>query len=168
MQDSEYYSTFAKKIIVRTGNRHLLKDDYAISFVASYIMKADNKWKPNMGTKRSSYLILHARYGVLNYVNFEKIKSISLSKQDSNDKKNNLQIEIEDKNECVTENVINNEIFEFIETLKPKQKLFIKEYYLNNKTLDAIGKENGITYEAVRLQIKHGLETIREKFNINV
>lgn len=165
MKDSEYYLEFAKKIIVRTGNKHLLNDDQSVLFIASYIMKADNKWKPDMGTKRSTYLMLYARFGLLNYINFEKIKSLSLNQITKNDE---LGLEIENKNESTINNVLNNEIFEYIETLKPKQKLFIKEYYLNNKTLDAIGKENGITYEAVRLHIKNGIAKIREKFNINV
>ena len=159
MKNLDYYIDYAKDIITKTKNRRLLKDDYAISFIASYIMQADKKWKPNMGRKRSSYLILYARYGILNYINFQSIKSNSIDKE-------NIP-EIVDKEESTIQNVINNEIFEYIKTLKPKQKLFIEEYYMNNKTLDAIGKEYGITYEAVRLQIKNGLNKIRKKFNVN-
>jgi RNA polymerase sigma factor (sigma-70 family) len=46
--------------------------------------------------------------------------------------------------------------------ISEKQKEQIQKYYLEDKTLSEIGKEFGVTREAVRQNIQKGLAKIRE------
>jgi len=43
-----------------------------------------------------------------------------------------------------------------------KQKNQIKQYYFENKTLLEIGKEYGVTREAIRQNIQKGIKRIQE------
>ena len=70
-----------------------------------------------------------------------------------------LDILIENENESN----IKNDIKQLMDSslLSDKQKEQIKMYYFDQQTLSKIGKSFGISREAVRQNIKRGLESIR-------
>src|SRR5690606_16951244 len=62
--------------------------------------------------------------------------------------------------------VVSNLLSEDNNILTKKQKLFIKEFYLDDKNLTEIAKEYNISRQAVCQVIKKGLNNLKESYNV--
>jgi RNA polymerase sigma factor (sigma-70 family) len=182
------YITLAKKIISKfapgfysTLRQELLSNEDAIADIASAIMVGDWRWDKNRtGFDGKS----KTRYSYRNQCGIWAIKTYLSGKY----KKQNNHYSLDNLNKDLDFNFSDNiadkpeydpailaEESEYDKSLKAnidtilssgliseKQKEQIQKYYLEDKTLSEIGKEFGVTREAVRQNIQKGLAKIRE------
>lgn len=179
------YMSLAKKTISKFGPKfynglsaEMLKNEEAISDVATAIMYADWRFDENRtgksGQKKTLYSYRNqcAIWAIKTYVTnkYKSKKHLSLDHDNDNDQKLDsmipdtkqlspleslIEIEYKDNLSSDIENLFNHS------ALSIKQKEQIIMYYFEDKTLSEIGKKFGVSREAVRQNIKRGLEIIR-------
>jgi RNA polymerase sigma factor (sigma-70 family) len=192
-----FYINLAQKIISKMGHtffnglsKEMLKNEDAISFVASSIMMGDWRWKNDNDSKEKNktYKTLYSYrnqcgiWAMKTYVtkqykkrNSAKSKinncSINYSDEDINvesmiaDKNQKEPLDIlayEEKKKSLSEDV---ELLLDLSPISDKQKEYIKMYYYEDMTLEQIGKQNGVTREAIRQSIKAAISKIKEFSN---
>ena len=181
------YMSLAKKTISKFApkfynglSREMLNNEEAVSDVATAIMYADWHFDENRtgksGQKKTKYSYRNqcAIWAIKTYITNKykrQKKYLSLDQNIKDDASNDgysyvsdrslspLDILIENENESN----IKNDIKQLMDSslLSDKQKEQIKIYYFDKQTLSKIGKSFGISREAVRQNIKRGLESIR-------
>jgi RNA polymerase sigma factor (sigma-70 family) len=179
-------SKFAPKFYTGLKNEMLQSED-AISDVATAIMLGDSRFDPTRKGKTQksktpySYRNQCAIWAIKSYVTSKYKKdngayqTISLDRitKPRNDQEYSLHEIFADpkqtdpsfessSNEQI--NIIKNDLNTLLESgvVNEKQKEQIKRYYIDDLSLNDIGKEFGVSREAVRLNIKKGLENIRQ------
>lgn len=186
------YMLLAKKIISKFAptfysslRKELLSNEDAIADIASSLMTADWKWDKNrVGHNGQS----KTRYSYRNQCGIWAIKTYVSNKYK---KKNNKKYSIDnisdsdlktfsshivDKSLCDPQKILEQQeekqaLKETISRLlssnaiSEKQKKQIEKYYFENQTLIEIGKEYGVTREAIRQSIQKGIKNIREYAN---
>lgn len=179
------YISLAKKTISKFAPKfynglsvEMLKNEEAISDVATALMYADWRFDSNRegktGLKKTIYSYRNqcAIWAIKTYVTNKYKKKQNLSLDHDNDSDQTLNSLIEDKrNKSPIDNLIEKEYLENLDStinqlfnnsiLTDKQKKQIKMYYFEDKTLSQIGKEFGVSREAVRQNIKRGLDLIK-------
>lgn len=180
-----FYLNLAKKTVSKFAPKfynglslEILKNEEAISDIATALMYADWRYDENRKGKTGlqktlySYRNQCAIWAIKTYITnkYRQHKSVSLDFELENEKsldstikdhktKNPLDIVIEKEHkEDISKSIdllLNNNL------LSDKQKQQIQMYYFEDKTLSEIGTVFGVSREAVRQNIKRGLETIR-------
>jgi len=185
--DLATYINLAKKTISKFTTKYhsslrneMLKNEDAISDVASAIMYADWKWdkdrvgKTGMVKSKYAYRNQCAIWAIQTYITKKyktKIKKLSIDETISDNESTHAAI-LEDKSEkdpletlIEKENteIVNSNIHAIInsEILSDKQRDQLKMYYFNNMTLNEIGKKFNVTREAVRQNIKKAISLIQ-------
>lgn len=184
-EDLSTYISLAKKTISKFAPKfynglssEMLKNEEAISDVATAIMYADWRFDPNRtgqsGQQKTLYSYRNqcAIWAIQTYITskYKKQKCFSIDNQMEDDS-THAQLICDKKQMDPAEIAIQNETDQnLIDTidllmntapLSEKQKQQIYMYYFEDKTLSEIGKEFGVSREAVRQNIKRGLELIR-------
>lgn len=184
--DLSVYMDLAKKTIAKFGAgiypslaAEMLKSEDAIADVATAIMYADWRWDNNRsgfnGQKKTQYSYRNqcAIWAIKTYISQKHKKgnvkvSSSLDKNESSyianipDKTNNnpalivQEKEIQENLSITIKDILNSSI------INDKQRDQIKQYYYQNKTLSEIGKQYGVTREAIRQNIQKALGKIKE------
>lgn len=183
------YLNLAKKTISKFGPKfynglsaEMLKNNDAVSDVATAIMYADWRFDPNRvgkeGQKKTLYSYRNqcAIWAIKTYI------SNKYKKNNDNSPKVSLNFNIDDSSEisstikddrCIDPLDIliqkeeSDNLTNYISTiltsnmLSDKQKSQLKMYYLDNLTLSAIGKKFGVSREAIRQNIKRAIEIIK-------
>jgi len=181
------YISLAKKTISKFGPKfynglsaEMLKNEEAISDVATALMYADWRFDENRKGKSGlqktlySYRNQCAIWAIKTFIS-NKYKSdkkyLSFDKDNDNDQK--FQDIISDSRQISPLDIVIEQ--EYKENLKKdihdllnnnllsiKQKEQIEMYYFDNKTLSEIGKKYGVSREAIRQNIKRGLDIIKK------
>jgi len=176
------YTTIAKKTISKFGSKmypglvkEMLSNDETVYEIAEAIMMADWNWdkdrkglKSGKGKNLYSYRNQCAIWAIKTYVTQKYKKNQKSKKQmdylidnaDYVDYNNPAkQIEHQESQANLVEDM---QTLLNIAPLSGKQREQIKLYYYDNKTLSEIGKEYGVTREAVRQNINKGINILRE------
>jgi RNA polymerase sigma factor (sigma-70 family) len=182
------YILLAKKVISKFApnfyaslRNELLKNEDAIADIATAIMYADWKWDSNRvgfnGKTKSKYSYRNqcGLWAIKTYLsNKYKKKNQNLSLEsmdheyDANFVENVVDHRSADPSDIVADNEDKSSVAGLIGDLldspiiSSKQKDQIYQYYFQNKTLSEIGKEYGVTREAIRQNIQKGLNRIKE------
>lgn len=182
------YTLLAKKVISKFAptfysslKKELLSSDDAISDIASALMTADWKWdKDRTGhdgksKTRYSYRNQCGIWAIKTYISNKykkKNTNYSIDNISDNDLKtfasNLVDKSMSDPYEIAVNKEYHEETRKMINDLlnsdiiSNKQKNQIKQYYFENKTLLEIGKEYGVTREAIRQNIQKGIKRIQE------
>lgn len=179
------YISLAKKTISKFGPKfynglsaEMLKNEEAISDIATALMYADWRFDENRtgksGEKKTLYSYRNqcAIWAIKTYVTnkYKKRKDYSMDYDNDNDQSMNSML-ADDKQLSPLDILIDQEKSEFLsnaidcllnnDSLSDKQKQQIKMYYFDDCTLSVIGKKFGVSREAVRQNIKKGLDIIR-------
>jgi len=185
----EVYTNLAKKIISKFAptfymglRKELLSNDDAISDIASAIMVADWKWDANrkghegQSKTRYSYRNQCGIWAIKTYISnkykkknqYSKLSIDSMSKDELNTYASNIPDKsISDPYEIISSKEESDNLKQDIQKLldsnilSDKQRNQIYKYYFENKTLVEIGKEYGVTREAIRQNIQKGLNKIK-------
>lgn len=180
------YISLAKKTISKFGPRfynglsaEMLKNEEAISDVATALMYADWRFDDERvgksGQKKTIYSYRNqcAIWAIQTYVTakYKNKKHASLDYQNNEDQKFDAMIP-DHKQKNPLDTLIEQESTENLSQdiqsllnhsgLSDKQKDQIKMYYFEDQTLSQIGKVYGVSREAVRQNIKRGLELIKQ------
>ena len=180
-----FYINLAKKTVSKFAPKfynglsiEILKNEEAISDIATALMYADwrydetRKGKTGLQKTLYSYRNQCAIWAIKTYITnkYKQHKAVSLDFEMDNEKfldstirdnkaKSPVEIAIDSEHrENLTKSIailLDNNL------LSDKQKKQIQMYYFEDKTLSEIGSEFGVSREAVRQNIKRGLETIR-------
>lgn len=186
-EDLSTYILLAKKVISKFAptfysglNKELLSNEDAVADIASALMVADWKWDKNrtgfngQSKTRYSYRNQCGLWAIKTYVsNKYKKKNHKLSIDNmTTDEMKTHAANIVDSSNCDPYEIVAEQEEQFFikqninrildsGILSDKQKNQIKKYYFENKTLLQIGKEYGVTREAVRQNIQKGLNRIK-------
>jgi RNA polymerase sigma factor (sigma-70 family) len=186
--DLSAYIVLAKKIISKFApnfysslRKELLNNEDAIADIASALMFADWRWDANRkgfdgkGKSKYSYRNQCGIWAIKTYLTNKYKKSSQKYSIDNTENESgatfseNIPDNLEYDPAIIAENKeqkenIANEINILLSSglISEKQREQIKEYYFNDKTLSEIGKQYGVTREAVRQNIQKGLSKIRE------
>ena len=184
------YLVMAKKIISRLAPKfypslakEMLISDDAISMVATAIMTADWKWNPEYRSKTNTvrtqraYRNQRAIWAIQKWLSEKKKKkytlSLSYEYKTGSSEHSTLTGILADKKAYDPSDLIANKdevqnnkkiIDELLNSslINNKQRAYITEYYLEDKTLQETGDKYGVTKEAVRQGIMNGISTIRK------
>jgi RNA polymerase sigma factor (sigma-70 family) len=185
--DLPTYINLAKKTISKFSAKYhsslrneMLKNEDAISDVASAIMYADWKWdkdrvgKTGMVKSKYAYRNQCAIWAIQTYISKKyKVKNKKLSIDESmsdNDTTHASILEaksekdpLENLIEKENSELVNSHIHEIINSdiLTDKQRDQLKMYYFDDMTLNEIGKKFNVTREAVRQNIKKAISLIQ-------
>ena len=181
------YISLAKKTISKFGPKfynglslEMLQNEEAISDIATALMYADWRFDENRvgktGLKKTKYSYRNqcALWAIKTYVTnkYKGRKHLSLDRtlgESSDDNGYDYTISgsqtpdniiMKEEEETILSDTINSLLAS--DLLSDKQRQQIKMYYFDNYTLSKIGKHFGVSREAVRQNIKRGLDTIRE------
>lgn len=181
------YISLAKKTISKFGPKfynglalEMLQNEEAISDIATALMYADWRFDENRvgktGLKKTKYSYRNqcALWAIKTYVTnkYKGRKHLSLDRtlgESSDDNGYDYTISgtqtpddiiIKEEETAILSDTINSLLAS--DLLSDKQRQQIKMYYFDNYTLSKIGKHFGVSREAVRQNIKRGLDTIRE------
>jgi RNA polymerase sigma factor (sigma-70 family) len=181
------YISLAKKTISKFGPKfynglavEMLQNEEAISDIATALMYADWRFDENRvgktGLKKTKYSYRNqcALWAIKTYVTnkYKGKKYLSLDKSLGESSEDNgydyavsgsktpIDIMIDEESESMLSDTINSVLSS--DLLSDKQRQQIRMYYFDNYTLSKIGKIFGVSREAVRQNIKRGLDTIRE------
>lgn len=184
------YLNLAKKTISKFGSKfysglskEMLQNNDAVSDVATAIMYADWRYDPNRKGKSGQQKTL---YSYRNQCALWAIKTYISRKYKNNHHSSNISLDFDynEDSESLNSNIADKRVLSPIdyliekesvqnlsqdiaallenEVLSEKQKDQIRLYYIENETLSSIGKKYGVSREAVRQNIKRGLEIIRQ------
>lgn len=182
------YITLAKKIISKFApnfygalRNELLNNEDAIADIATAIMYADWKWDSNRtgfnGKTKSKYSYRNqcGLWAIKTYLTNKyrkKNQHFSLENTDEENDYNFCDTLIDtrslDPSDIVSEKEEKESVSDLVtqlldsELISGKQKEQIYKYYFEDKTLSEIGKEYGVTREAIRQNIQKGLNRIKE------
>jgi len=189
------YILLAKKSIAKFANTFyqglsskMLKDEDAISSVATAIMMADWRWDQNYqsinGTKKTKYSYRNqcAIWAIQTHISKDKKKNkrfknnkvysldFVLSESDESESLHSMtedfstqtpdNILIEKEKTEQLKSIINDMLS--LGCLTDRQKDYIKLYYFESYTFEKIGQKYGITREAVRQGLNKAIDIIRE------
>lgn len=185
------YISLAKKTISKFGPKfynglsvEMLKNEEAISDVATALMYADWRFDANRegksGQKKTLYSYRNqcAIWAIKTYITnkYKKRKDYSMDFDNDSDQTMNALIADNKQKQpidIILENEQSIELSKSMEALldndvlSSKQKQQIRMYYFDNATLSTIGKKFGVSREAVRQNIKRGLDLIKSYDNSN-
>lgn len=189
-QTLKSYLNMAKKAISKFANKvynglstKMLKDEDAVSMVATSMMMADWRWDENyqnkQGTKKTKYSYRNqcAIWAIQGYAtknsrkNKNKKPVYSLNHEMDNEDQLDIYHSIQDNNtEDPCEKALNDErknilsdlILKLTNCLSDRQKEYINLYYFEGETFEKIGKRYGITREAVRQGLNKTIKIIQE------
>jgi len=180
------YISLAKKTISKFAPRfynglsaEMLKNEDVVSDVATALMYADwrfdNERVGKSGQKKTLYSYRNqcAIWAIQTYVTtkYKNKKHISLDYQNNDDQKfDSIIPDIKQKNPLETliakesSDNLSEDIHNLLyhSALSDKQRDQIIMYYFEDKTLSEIGKVYGVSREAIRQNIKRGLELIKQ------
>lgn len=186
----DFYLKLAQKTIAKFGptffnglSKEMLCSEDAIAFVANAIMMGDWRWKEkkedeskhkNLYSYRNQCAIWAIKtYITKKYNKKNMIKNSELSFSSSHDEDMKLSDIVEDNKQLSPLDIIINrenqnlyqnmikQLFDS-EIISSKQKDHIRMYYIEDQTLEKIGKQYNVTREAIRQSIKSALSKIRE------
>ena len=145
-----FHLVTGKTLIRDNGN-----DDEILDRKEYLAYKAAKSFDPERGIKFSSW------YG--NIIRYACLRQNELGAQEP------IKVEIEEWNEPISEEKFDRdllqEVLDYIETLKPRQKKIFKSRYIEGRSLDEIAKEYGVTFQAIQFSCAATLRKIRKKFN---
>jgi RNA polymerase sigma factor (sigma-70 family) len=175
-------SKFAKNFSPNLG-KEMLKSEDAISNVANCIMMADWRWdkerKGASGQQKNKYSYRNqcAIWAIKSYMTRKKHKknkphtididtkfedeNLSLLDILPNSIRSPLDLIIEQESVEDIKHTISEILSDSNTVLSERQKECLRLYYLEDMTFSQIGKQFGITREAVRQNIKKSIEKIR-------
>ena len=186
-EDLSTYILLAKKVISKFAptfynglQKELLANDDAISDIATALMTADWKWDRNrtgfngQSKTRYSYRNQCGLWAIKTYISnkYKKKKAKFSIDNISNDDMQTYANTIEDVRIASPDQIISKKeeednlkstVASLLNSpvLSEKQRNQIYKYYFEEKTLIQIGKEYGVTREAVRQNIQKGLNKIK-------
>jgi RNA polymerase sigma factor (sigma-70 family) len=179
------YMDLAKKTIAKFGASihpslasEMLKSEDAIADVATAIMYADWRWDNKRigynGQQKTHYSYRNqcAIWAIKTYISQKqkkgKVRVASSLDKDESSYISNIPSKGQTNPAVIVEEIehnknLSNSMTDLLNSncLNDKQREQIIEYYYNDKTLSEIGKEYGVTREAVRQNIQKGLNKIK-------
>jgi RNA polymerase sigma factor (sigma-70 family) len=168
MESLEYYLEDARRAIGRWGCQAMLRDDDVVADVATKIMIADTKFD-GRGSIRG-FRMHYAQFAIkraktlYNKKRGLQIRSLDYDSVSENGSASNCHDYVQDDTQSPEDSLMCDDIRGVVEAadfLRDREKDAIIQYYFDNKTLREIAPTQGISYQAVCLNLKSGLTKLR-------
>jgi RNA polymerase sigma factor (sigma-70 family) len=165
------YLKEARYVIIKWGDFNMLKDDDAIADVAHNLMLAEWRYDPTRGASRLTHRINYGKYAVLDIYKKRKKESrhkhITVNQAESDREEAGIILtdkgyEREEEHKISAEfvdNLLNNKC------INKTQKGYMRERYINGKTLQEIADEFGVSRQAVQQSIANALKNLKKVLN---
>ena len=161
------YLELAQKLISSYGASQLIKDDDAVSYVATALMKADDEFdgRGNVYGYRSACARFAIGRWIIKQKRDRKTRAISIESKNSNSRDTIGQC-IEDDRYPHEEEI--GEILDCIRGLEldEKYKTYFMEYFVDGLSYRDIGKKYDISHEWVRVCVNKVLTQIKERLDV--
>jgi RNA polymerase sigma factor (sigma-70 family) len=165
MKGLRSYLKEAQGIIVKWGPVGLLYDDECIGYVAGKLMEADWKYDPDKGASETTWRILCGRWAIYNWLRDKKRDArrspMSLNSPSAGGE-SELWETIEDKRKS-SEQPFGFSIEGVLSQLTKTQKEYVIKHFKEGSSMSEIGKEKGISRQAVSIAIKSAIEKIKSE-----
>ncbi len=142
----------------------LANDDEVISLIAYANMLADWRYDPNNTASRNTFVNGYAKgfiQQIVRKLKNSKNKCMSVDISEFYDLLDQKQVDDSKNNE-------NKELVSILlKKLPPKKSAIIKDYYIDGKTYEEIGKEHGISKQAVNQNLNRAMKELKRCVNIS-
>jgi len=165
----------AKRVIGKWGKWEWQLDDECVAFVSYWMMRADWKYDPAKGAKRSTYRVCSGRWALVSWAG-------NLKKRDAKAKEIlSLNYEIMDGNghyiefsdtlsEQEPEENMAGELAKKLvdhECLSKSMKLYLKKYYVDGYNCVEIAEQFSISKQAVSEGIRRGITRLKKVLKVD-
>lgn len=165
------YMLSAKRALSKYVHNNNPSDD-EIGFVAEYMMRADNKYKSDIGN-REGFRMSYARFGCLTIAKKKqryKVKSLqSLDYEFKSESGNQSMLdEIPSKIKEPHFYSIYNETLSFIkttDTISDRNRSIFLDYYLNKMTLEKLSNKYDVCISGIKYIIESTAKKIKKEMN---
>jgi DNA-directed RNA polymerase specialized sigma24 family protein len=165
------YLKEARYVIIKWGDFNMLKDDDAIADVAHNLMLAEWRYDPTRGASRLTHRINYGKYAVLDIYKKRKKESryrhITINQVESDREESGIILTDEgfQKEEDYRLSVETVENILSSKSINQTQKGYMRERYINGKTLQEIALEFGVSRQAVQQSIANALKNLKKVLN---
>lgn len=160
------YLLGARKLLNLYGYNIHKNDEDAISFVASYMIKADQTWD-GVSSNRDTWRFNRARYAIMKlktkYRTRKRLVSLSTVVSKKGEKEIKLSDIVESRKDRDFIVPFNDIISRAKNILTPRQFDCIFFYYSDQLKMEEIGQRLGITKQAVSLHIKNAIKVLKDE-----
>ena len=159
------YLKEAQGIIVKWGPVGLLYDDECIGYVAGKLMEADWKYDPNKGASETTWRILCGRWAIYNWlreIKRDARRSPMSLNSPSIGGESELWETVEDRRK-VSQHQDKFNIEDMLSTITKIQKEYVIKHFKEGISMSDIGKEKGVSRQAVSIAIKSAIEKIKSE-----
>jgi RNA polymerase sigma factor (sigma-70 family) len=161
------YLTIASKMLALYGYNCHKNDEDAIAYVATSMMNADNTWD-GIRTSRKTWRFIQAKYAImkLRTKTRQQRKMVSLNSEirTNGNKTVSLHELIPGKTSPVVNEQFQQVIVKAKELLTPKQYSCLTMYYIEDLTLDVIGKSLSISKQRVSQHIQKAIQVLQNEY----
>jgi len=147
-------------LTLRTYAPNIAKNDDVISYVVEHIIHAHARWKSTTNMKLQSYLIQCARWAITRWKR-NSVRSVVLETMVEDTMRSNHKPVGYWKD---VENTFNNAITH--KCLNKTQQNILQSYFVDNKSMRKIGKELGVSQQAVCKRIKGCIKLLKKNFHL--
>ena len=162
------YLKEARYVIIKWGDYNMLKDDDAIADVAHNLMLAEWRYDPTKGASRLTHRINYGKYAVLDIYKkrkrASKHKHITINQMESDREQEGI-ILTDESYERGEEYKLSAEFVDNIldnKCINKIQRGYMRERYINGKTLQDIALEFGVSRQAVQQSIANALKNLKK------
>ena len=171
------YHHEAKRVIGKWGRWEWQLDEECVAFVSYWMMRADWKYDPTKGVKRSTYRVCSGRWAVVSWANKlkkrdEKAKKILSINFDIMDEDGH-SIEFGDiiASESKAEDLINSELVNSYlnhKCLSDKLRQYLQKYFLDGYNCQEIATQMGVSRQAVSEGLRRGIVKLKVANGVSV
>ena len=159
----------ARRVIGKWGQTHWQNDDECIAFVSYWMMRADWKYDPTKGAKRSTYRVNAGRWALVSWAN--KLKKQSNSQITSLSVPTSVNGEYIDLSETIPSKESQsegraNEFAEYVVNHKcnsVKLQKYLRLYYIDGYNCAEIAEMQGVSKQAVNEGIRRAILKLKEQ-----
>ena len=159
----------ARRVIGKWGQMHWQNEDECIAFVSYWMMRADWKYDPTKGAKRSTYRVNAGRWALVSWAN--KLKKQADKQTTSLSAPTKISGEYVDLSETILakENRLEDNSDEFAEYIichkcnSVKLQDYLRKYYIQGYNCSEIAEMQGVSKQAVNEGIRRAILRLREQ-----
>jgi len=165
----------AKRVIGKWGKWEWQLDDECVAFVSYWMMRADWKYDPDKGAKRSTYRINAGRWALVSWAGNlkkrgEKSKeTLSLNHEIKDNQGHHIEFGDTLVEPQPEENIAGELAKKLVdhECLSKSMKLYLKKYYVDGYNCVEIAKQCNISKQAVSEGIRRGITRLKNALEVD-
>ena len=158
----------ARRVIGKWGQMHWQYDDECLAFVSYWMMRADWKYDPTKGAKRSTYRVNAGRWALVSWANkLKKRNNVQTASLNVATKIDGEYIDLSDTMpDKKSRPEFDNEVTEHIISHgcnSKKLQNYLRKYYILGYNCSEIAEMQGVSKQAVNEGIRRAILRLKEQ-----